>query len=49
MAGRASPRIGVGRREDDVVGMGPVVVQPFPDTARALRDIGPGRGRGRAP
>jgi hypothetical protein len=40
VAGRASPNIGVGRREDDVVGIGPVVVQAFPDAARAFRDIG---------
>src|SRR5690242_5842525 len=36
----ASPRIGVGRTEDDVIGIGPVVVQAFPDAARAFRDIG---------
>ena len=40
MAGRASPGIGVGCREDDVVGIGPVVVQAFPDAARAFRDVG---------
>ena len=40
VAGRASPRVGVGRREDDVVGIGPVVVQAFPDAARAFRDVG---------
>jgi hypothetical protein len=34
VAGRASPRVGV-RREDDVVGIGSVVVQAFPDAARA--------------
>ena len=42
MAGRASPRVGVGRREDDVVGIGPVVVQAFPDAARAFRHVGVG-------
>ena len=40
VAGRASPRVGVGRREDDVVGIGPVVMQAFPDAARAFRDVG---------
>src|SRR6202163_69910 len=40
VAGRASPQVGVGRREDDVVGIGPVVVQAFPDAARALGDVG---------
>src|SRR5262245_23112262 len=40
VAGRASPRVGVGCREDDVVGIGPVVVQAFPDAARAFRDVG---------
>src|SRR5208283_758364 len=38
----ASPRVGIGRRKDDVVGMGPVVVQAFPDAARAFRDVGLG-------
>ena len=33
MAGGASPRVGVGRGEDNVVGIGPVVVQAFPDAA----------------
>src|ERR1044072_9331385 len=36
---RASPCVGVGRRKDDAVGIGPVVIQSLPDTARALRDI----------
>jgi hypothetical protein len=27
----SSPHVGVGRREDDAVGIGPVVVQAFPD------------------
>src|SRR5277367_2852409 len=40
MAGRASPEVGVGRREDDMVRVGPVVVQPLPDATRALRDVG---------
>src|SRR5262249_4296266 len=39
VAGGASPHVGVGRREDDVVGIGPVVVQAFPDAARAFRDV----------
>jgi hypothetical protein len=30
----SSPHIGVGRREDDVAGIGPVVVQAFPDASR---------------
>ncbi len=38
MAGRASPQVGVGRREDDAVRIRPVVVQAFPDAARAFRD-----------
>src|SRR6202171_6772006 len=37
---RASPHIGVGCREDDAVGIGPVVVQAFPDAARAFRNVG---------
>ena len=40
VAGRASPRVGVGRREDDVVGIGPVVMQAFPDAAGAFSDVG---------
>src|SRR5436190_8900903 len=40
VAGRASPCVGVGRREDDVVGIGPVVVQAFPGATRAFRDVG---------
>ncbi len=40
VAGRASPHVGVGRREDDAVGIGPVVMQALPDPARAFRDIG---------
>src|SRR5262245_10967666 len=31
MTRRASPQVGVGCREDDAVGVGPVVVQAFPD------------------
>jgi len=31
MADAPPPRIGVGGREDDAVGIGPVVVQAFPD------------------
>src|SRR6267142_297925 len=40
VARRATPHIGVGRREDDAVGIGPVVVQALPDPTRAFRDIG---------
>src|SRR4029077_16109838 len=40
VAGGASPRVGVGRRKDNMVGIGPVVVQAFPDAARAFRDVG---------
>src|SRR4029079_8210658 len=40
VAGRASPQVGVGSGEDDGVGIGPVVVQAFPDAARAFRDVG---------
>ena len=40
VAGGASPRVGVGRREDNAVVIGPVVVQAFPDAARAFRDVG---------
>jgi len=37
---RTSPKVGVGRCENDAVGIGPVVVQAFPDAARAFRDVG---------
>src|SRR3984893_4500835 len=40
VARRASPHVGVGRLEDDAVGIGPVVVQAFPDAARAFGDVG---------
>src|SRR5580692_10987183 len=40
VAGGASPRVGVGRREDNVVGIGPVVVQAFLDAPRAFGDVG---------
>src|ERR1700748_1470397 len=36
MTGRASPYIGVGGRENNVVGIRPVVVQLFPNPARTL-------------
>src|SRR6476646_146053 len=36
----SSPGIGVGRRENDMVGIGPVVVEAFPDALRSLCDIG---------
>ena len=39
MAGCASPKVGVGRSEDDMIGIGPVVVQAFPDAAGAFRYI----------
>ena len=38
----AAPGVRVGRRQDDAVGIGPVVVQALPDAARALRDVGLG-------
>jgi hypothetical protein len=40
VAGRASPEVGVGRREDDMVRIGPVVMQALPDATRAFRDVG---------
>src|SRR5215468_10374341 len=40
VTGRASPEVRVRRLEDDVVGIGPIVVQPLPNAARALRDVG---------
>src|SRR5689334_21953272 len=40
VAGRASPSVGVNGREDDVVGIGPVVVQALPNAARAFCDVG---------
>src|SRR5271169_1793565 len=39
VAGRAAPRVGVGCREDDVVGIGPVVVKALPDAARSFGDV----------
>jgi hypothetical protein len=39
VAGCASPDVGVGRGEYDVVGVGPVVVQAFPDAARTFGDV----------
>jgi len=38
----ASPRVGIGCRKDDAVGIGPVIMQAFPDAARAFRDVGLG-------
>jgi hypothetical protein len=38
VAGRASPHVGVGCCQNDAVGIGPIVVQAFPDTARAFGD-----------
>jgi hypothetical protein len=43
VAGRAAPHIGVSRREDHAVRIGPVVVQTFPDAARSLGNISLGR------
>src|SRR5262249_4592939 len=40
VAGRTAPQVRIRGREDDVVGIGPVVVQAFPDAARTLGDIG---------
>src|SRR5215469_13055896 len=40
MTGGASPRVGVGSREDDVVRIRPVVMQAFQNTAGAFRDVG---------
>jgi hypothetical protein len=36
----SSPRIGVGGRQDHTVGVGPVVVQAFPNAPRAFGDVG---------
>ncbi len=49
VARRASPSVGIGRREHDAVGIRPVVVQAFPDAARAFGDVGLRRARGDAP
>jgi TetR/AcrR family transcriptional repressor of nem operon len=38
----ASPQVGVGGCENDVVGVGPIVVQALPDAARTLRYVGLG-------
>src|ERR1700744_5673363 len=40
VAGRASPEVRVGRREDDMVRIGPVVMQALPDANRTFRDVG---------
>jgi len=40
VAGVTSPGVGVGRRKNHVVGIGPVVMQAFPDAARTFRDVG---------
>src|SRR5256885_15290582 len=40
VAGAASPQVGVGGRHDDVVGIGPVVVQALPDAGGAFGDVG---------
>src|SRR5690349_3356413 len=42
VAGRATPDVRIGRGEDDVIGIGPVVVQALPDAARSLGDVGIG-------
>src|SRR5262249_44208100 len=39
VARRAAPQVGVCRREDDALGIGPVVMQALPDPARAFRYI----------
>ena len=40
MAGRAAPQVGIGSGEDDVVGIGPVIVKAFPDASGAFGDVG---------
>jgi hypothetical protein len=40
VAGRTTPHVGVGRCEDDVVGIGPVAVKAFLNAARALGHVG---------
>src|ERR1700733_14591920 len=40
VARSASPDVRVGRGEDDVVRIGPVVVQSFPDASRTFGDVG---------
>ena len=40
VARSAAKRVGVGGREFHPVGIGPVVMQTFPDTARTLGDVG---------
>jgi len=40
VARRSSLEVGVGRRKDDVIGIGPVVVQALLDAARAFCDVG---------
>src|SRR5262249_2404499 len=42
VTGVATPDVGVGGGHHDAVGIGPVVVQAFPDAARSLGDVGPG-------
>src|SRR5580704_10578104 len=39
VARRSSPGVGIGRREDHAVRIGPVVVEAFPNAARALCNI----------
>src|SRR5215470_11970673 len=46
MARTASPYVGVGGGHDDAAGIGPVVVQAFPDAGRALGDISLGGALG---
>src|SRR4029077_2278290 len=36
---RAAPQVGVGRRKNDAVRVGPVVMQALPDSARPFRNI----------
>src|SRR5258705_12530239 len=40
VARRPAPDVGVGRRQDDAVEIGTIVVQTFPKSAKALRYVG---------
>jgi hypothetical protein len=40
VARSASPGVRIGRREDDVVRIGPIVVRAFPNAAGAFGDVG---------
>ena len=39
MPGCAAPKVGIDRGEDDMVRIGPVVVQTFPHATRPFRDV----------